>query len=101
MTFDLSQLTVDDFETMIGHEFRVCWEGLDEKVTLVTVKQLRPGLAGNRNAFSLIFQGHSKETLLNQHIHPLEAKDGRLLEIFLVPIGQNDDGTYLYEAVFS
>lgn len=101
MTVDLALVTVDDFEQMIGQDFRVCWEGLDEKVTLAAVQRKKYGLPGKRTAFALTFKGHSKEIQLNQRIHPLETADGRLWEIFLVTIGQNDDGTYLYEAVFS
>ena len=101
MTFDLSTVTADDFEPMVGRDFRVCWEGLDEKLTLRDIRRTRHGIPGKRLSFALTFKGNSKEILLNQHIHPLEIEEGEALPLFLVPIGQNDDGTYLYEAVFS
>ena len=101
MTFDLATLSADDFDPMIGDEFRVCWDGLDEKLTLSAIRRTSRGMPGKRLAFALIFKGHSREILLNQRIHPLETKEGSLLELFLVPVGQNDDGTYLYEAVFN
>lgn len=101
MGFDLATLSADDFEPMVGSDFRVCWEGLDEKLTLSAIRRSNRGMPGKRHAFALVFKGRSTDILLQQRIHPLELAAGGMLELFLVPTGQNDDGTYQYEATFN
>ncbi|WP_114393482.1 DUF6916 family protein [Oleisolibacter albus] len=101
MPLDLATVTAEEFEPLRGGRFRVCWEGLEETLTLQEIRRLRYGLPGGRSPFALTFKGGSDSILLNQRIHPLQAEGLGDIEIFLVPIGRNDDGTYLYEAVFN
>ncbi len=52
-----------------------------------------------RKPFALVFRGPSSP-VLPQQIYPLVSPAFERLEIFLVPIGRNGEGT-LYEAVFT
>ncbi len=53
---------------------------------------------GVREPFSLLFHG-PKQTFINQHMYTLQHNDMGLIEVFLVPVNQDEKGFY-YEAVF-
>ena len=53
---------------------------------------------GVREPFSLLFTGPS-ESFLEQHMYALHHPELGRLDMFLVPVGQDDKG-YQYEAVF-
>ena len=54
---------------------------------------------GERRGFTLTFRG-PREVPLEQSIYPLEHGALGRQEIFLVPVGEDEDGRY-YEAVFT
>ena len=55
--------------------------------------------ASRQERFSLVFRG-PRHTLLQQGIYQLQHKQLGVLELFLVPVGQDHEGLY-YEAVFN
>ncbi|MBK1665242.1 hypothetical protein CKO38_12955 [Rhodospirillum rubrum] len=99
----LADLGAGHFEPLITQVFRVRWPETSEDLVLASVK-IGPhgGCPGSaRQPFSLIFNGTTPGLLLHQHIHPLDHDDLGHQEVFLVPIGQNADGTFRYQASFN
>jgi len=55
--------------------------------------------ARRQEMFSVVFHG-PLDTLLPQRMYRMENERMGVIELFIVPIGQNADG-YAYEAVFN
>jgi Domain of unknown function (DUF6916) len=91
----LENLTAADFAPHVGTTFRL-EDQLDLELVDVTEGE-RPG--EGRQPFSLLFRG-PREPLVAQRIYRLDHDALGLLEIFLVPIGLDEDGAR-YEAVFT
>ena len=93
-----ASLTHENFAAQLHTKFRV---QVDEAnavdLVLAEVSELKtlPG----QEQFSIVFQG-PLETFLAQGGRQLEHKEMGDFELFLVPIGQNENG-YQYEAVFN
>ena len=85
----------DDFQMIIEDGQQLCI-----KLTDITSKEVRDFPGKIRNPFSLFFDG-TKGILCPQGTYRLRHGDDWEKEIFIVPIGQNDDGTYRYQAVFN
>lgn len=87
-----------DFARHLNSKFRI---RLSESETveseLTTVSELL--LSTRQERFSLIFRT-SNDFFLGQGQRPLEHDVMGQLELFLVPVGRDEDGTY-YEAVFN
>lgn len=104
----LDKLTIEDFSTHLNHTFQVHFE-VGEKVAdpfslalaLVEVSQLGEKQAdeGQRQSFSILFEGPS-EPALSQKIYHFEHPGLGRLDLFLVPVGPKD-GSMLYEVVFN
>ena len=94
----IEDLTVESFEGRVGEAFRLTEDEGTFDVTLVECEALG-GTALNRVPFSLVFLG-PREPVLPQRTYPLAHDELGELEIFLVPIAQDADGTR-YEAVFT
>jgi hypothetical protein len=91
-------LTVDSFEGRVGEGFVL--EADDEKHELRLHECTRLGQAASgREPFSIVFLG-PHEPVLPQRIYPLTHDALGRLEIFLVPVAQDADGTR-YEAIFT
>ncbi|ABC22252.1 DUF6916 family protein [Rhodospirillum rubrum] len=99
----LADLAAGHFEPLVNQVFRVRWPKTSEDLVLESVKiGPQDGYPGSaRQPFSLIFNGTTPGLLLHQHIHPLDHDDLGRQEVFLVPIGQNADGTFRYQASFN
>ncbi|MEA1673339.1 DUF6916 family protein [Nitrospirillum sp. BR 11163] len=99
----LGDLTAQNFLPLIDQEFTVTYPDYQETLILSKVDHGKKSAAPGRfrDPFSLLFNGTDRNTMLNQHIHPLTHPALGTLEIFLVPLGRNEDGTYFYQAVFS
>ncbi|WP_207459227.1 hypothetical protein [Azospirillum sp. SYSU D00513] len=99
----LERLTVKDFEPLVGQGFRVSYPAHAETLTLTEASLLPRHVPpeGHRAAFSLVFEGESREIHLNQKIHRLENDTMGQFDLFLVPIGRTEAGTFRYEAVFT
>lgn len=100
---DLGALTAADFQPLTGSSFTVTYADYQDELKLVSVTEGRASMPSKsrRNAFSLIFQGSDTEHMLSQRIHPLLHAQMGKLEIFLVPMGQNPDGSFEYQACFN
>lgn len=89
-------LSYHDMAPRIGEAFTVAFEGGEQQLVLVGVSEIahspRP-----EGGFRLEFRG-PRAPVLPQAIYPFSGS-GDALEIFIVPVGQDADGT-LYEAVF-
>lgn len=96
----LETLKVDDFEPLTGQTFHLGELEIELRLERVARVMESERARLNRQPFSLYFRG-PLEPPLPQRIYPLEHPNfAEPLEIFLVPVGRNDDG-FEYEAVFS
>ena len=96
----LDSLTLEVFAKYLNQTFRLHHGSETMEVELTEAKDLGPGSKeGGRNAFSLIFRG-AKEPVLDQQIYKIEHGEMGSVELFLVPVGQDEAGT-LYQAIFN
>jgi hypothetical protein len=99
---DLHELAHTDLVPCLNQGFELDPATADRLVLeLIEVRPLgNPGSAGpGREPFAALFRG-PLEPALPQGIHALEHPDLGRLEIFLVPVGRDPQGTR-YEAVFN
>ncbi len=99
-------LTVDDFAAHLEEPFAIDlgtdFPGLEPLVlTLIKAEPIETSqdLGQRRPPFSLVFRGPG-EPVLAQRLYALDNETLGRLEIFLVPIGPDDEGMR-YEAVFN
>ncbi len=99
----LDKLTSEDFSPHMNHKFRIHVEGsgsLEAELLEVTEhKESGKADEDDRTPFSLVFQC-SHDQPLPQMIYKMEHEKMGALELFLVPIGQDEKGVR-YEAVFN
>ena len=98
----LDQLTIESFEPHVGTSFWVEFpNGAKVELRLTRAARVMESEAARlpRHPFSLYFVG-PKSYLLPQATYRLTHESAGTLEIFLVPVGQEND-LYLYEAVFT
>ena len=92
------QPTFADFTLCVNSAFRVVdgsAEAFELRLKGVTAGASNPGY----EVFSLVLRGPA-DRFLPQSIHKLDHDRLGSLEIFLVPVGQDQEG-YEYEAVFN
>jgi hypothetical protein len=96
---DLGDLTLADFEPLVGDTFML--EGATEVPLAFTLRSATPAgeQPGGRAPFGLIFGG-PPQPLLAQAIYRLTHAELGALEIFVVPLGQDEAGT-TYQAIFA
>ena len=93
-------MTLESFAGHRGSTFSVdLGEGESLELELADVSPLG-GDSDHRDPFSLLFTAPS-DPVLNQQVIPLRHAQLGDLEIFLVPLGPNQEGRMQYEAVFS
>lgn len=97
-------LTKSRFETIADKRFRVGSEGGHSiEVELIEVSPLATDASvateGQRAAFSLLFRGPAA-TPLAQGTYLFEHSEVGKIELFIVPVGEDDAGRS-YEAIFS
>lgn len=102
-TIPLATLELAHFTPLVGQSFEVRWPEATERLVLQSAE---PAIGANdpnrpRVPFNLIFQGTTAGLLLHQHVHPFDHPALGHQEIFLVPIAQDADGTYRYQACFN
>jgi len=90
-------LVLDDFSRRVGKPFEVEVQGGRLPLTLDAAQEL-PSLGRQGGSFRLEFVG-PHQPVLPQAIYPMNAGNDRM-EIFIVPIGQDNRGTR-YEAIFA
>lgn len=97
----IEQLTIDDYKPLLGQTFTVVLES-GEVYALVLEKALDLGeapLPEGRRPFSLEFRNPRKDAYLPQRIHRLEHATLGALELFIVPLGPDQNGMR-YEVIF-
>ncbi len=99
-------LAADDMRPLVGETFDVArTDGGLEPLVLVTVTDLvEAGLSaaqpGRRHAFSAVFRGPNGPGYLRQQTYPVSHGRFGTMDVFLVPIGPDEQGMR-YEAIFS
>jgi hypothetical protein len=98
---DLDRLAKDDFDPHVGDNFELELGG-DRTLSLELVSSdpLSLGTGADRAPFSLIFRSPGERRHAQQQIYTVRHAELGELEIFLVPIGPDEDGMR-YEAVFT
>lgn len=97
----LDGLTVADFAPLIGQVFRVSYPEYNQRLVLIEAQPAKsPPPTGLRHGFSLRFESDVSQYYLPQGIHPLDHATLGRLQLFLVPLGPDPRGVFLYEAVF-
>jgi Domain of unknown function (DUF6916) len=101
---DIDALNHELFSQLLGQSFRVHLPEAPDSTLHLTMSEVTvasaPGMEeSSRQPFSLLFRG-PPEPLLVQQVYTLEHEQLGELEIFLVPLGPQQDAL-LYEAVFS
>ena len=97
----LDELTHEKLAPYVSQTFKLLTEPpLELKLSEVTPHPSAARGANTREPFSLLFHG-PPEPVLPQRIYPLEHPELGKLELFLVPIGPDPNGTMQYEAVFN
>lgn len=100
----LDRLTVDDFRPALGDTLVLDdGAGVTLDVELVAADTYPAGspaadAQGRRTSFSLVFRGPA-DPVLPQRMYRLELERLGALDLFLVPVRRDGDGTH-YEAVF-
>lgn len=96
---DTATATSADFAPLIGDTFvSTLADGSRLDLELTDCADL-PANPRATQGFSLVFR-HGSADVYPQHIHALSHDGLGDLELFLVPIGQDEEGIY-YEALFS
>lgn len=100
----MEKLTSADFRPHLNQVFRICGgssEALESE--LIEVDEMGPGHRQGETAvrqpFSILLRGPA-EPVLPQAIYRIEHNEMGALDLFLVPIGPDDQGMR-YEAVFN
>ena len=88
-------------KALVGSTFHLAGDGKSADLRLVTAAKVMESEAAKlkRTAFSLFFLG-PHEPFFEQRIYPLDHEGLGRLELFIVPVGHDENG-FLYEAVFA
>jgi hypothetical protein len=99
----LDLLQAADFTAYVQQRFHIyAQSGTPLEAELVAVKQIsaKPGAGtAKRKPFSIVFRCSDKPPLA-QGIYKVENEKMGTLDIFIIPIGPDDEG-FCYEAVFN
>lgn len=97
----LEKLTHHDFASALNQKFQIPHGGGSLEVELIECRSLPSTRHKDalREPFSVIFRG-PLQPVLPQRIHRLEGGPMGPLEIFIVPVGPDNQGM-LYEAIFT
>lgn len=100
---DVADIDLAAASARVGDQFRIDVDDgsvIELELELVEAAPSPIGPSGaSSNSFSLVFRGPTAP-LLNQGILPLQHHAWGLCPLFVVPVDQDEVGTY-YEAVFS
>ena len=100
----MKQDTVTDYEPLLETDFLLALDPGQPALILRLVEvcdlsERFPAPPGFRDPFSLLFLGPA-ELSLAQSMYKLERADGEIIDLFLVPVGEQKGGL-LYEATFN
>ena len=93
----LENLTLDVFTNHLNTTFRFQYEKATQEFELIEAKDM--GSTPKLKQFSILFRGPS-EPIFNQGMCPFEHDELGAVPLFIVPVGQDEEGVY-YEVVFS
>ncbi len=94
----LESFTVQTFSRHLGSTFRIHPDASSSLgFELISATRLGEGSAGR--PFSIVFRGPG-DVLLPQRIYRMEHEEIGVFDLFLVPIGPDEEGLR-YEAVFT
>lgn len=100
---DIATATIELFAPHVDTVFALNHPQAEENFTLTKAEPLpshdHPGK--KREPFSLFFKGGRTDLQFNQQILPLRHDALGDVDIFVVPIARNEDGTIQYQAVFN
>ena len=101
----LETFTLETFQPLVGERFEIAADESSIDVVLAEANATQADgepdapNGGARRPFSIVFRG-PLEPILPQRIYPFRQDKLGSFELFIVPIGPDDDGMR-YEAVFS
>jgi hypothetical protein len=99
----LEQLTYSTFTQYLHQEFIFCVDR-DQEINLKLIEAVDQSAGQNRpegyEAFSIVFRG-PQQPLLQQATYPVRHSTIGEFPLFIVPIRQDREGYYYYEAFFS
>lgn len=100
-TYDLSQITAAEFKALTGEPVVIHFaQNFSLPSAIVAVDELNGYTPLERTSFSVEFQTTGDHRVVAQGVFRVVLPNGKYLDIFLVPIGQDPLGTR-YEAIFS
>jgi hypothetical protein len=95
----LDHLTLDTFTRQLDTEFRIESDTARVPVKLIEATASTPDTALAQDCFSVVFHGPADRPL-EQGTYPLEHTALGRFDLFVVPVGHDEQG-YYYEAVFN
>ena len=101
----LDKLKSGDFTPYLNQKFRIHMASMEPlEVELIEVAEFGSDpvgdeASGQRRPFSIVLRG-PRDTYLPQRIYPVEHAEIGRLDLFLVPLGPDQEGMR-YEAVFA
>lgn len=99
----MTVLKIDDFSDKVGQTFHLdAGEGLalDFVLQSADAKKTVDFPGKTRDPFSLLFDGPNG-CLFRQGAYKMKHASGLDIDMFIVPVGKNEDGSYRYQAVFT
>lgn len=93
-------LTLDDFAGLLEQELTLQFGDEEQSARVLEARELPGGMPGGRTPFSLILRSGPKDRFRPQGICRLHHPEHGELELFLVPIGPDEEGMR-YEISFS
>ncbi len=97
---ELDQVGAGDFSPHLHGRFRLTASEVPFELELVEVHETgRTSTTRKQSPFSLLFKG-TRDHLLPQQLYRIEHDALGPMDLFLVPVKQDNDG-YYYEAVFN
>ncbi|HKU42044.1 MAG TPA: hypothetical protein VJR89_27990 [Polyangiales bacterium] len=100
MSLKLFELTRSSFEPLLHQRFALRIDEQPIELELVELKSLGSSRTTHREPFSLIFRG-PREHWFTQGTYPVQHAKLGTLPLFLVPVGPDEWGKMLYQAIFT
>ena len=99
----LADLRLEHFSPLVGDTFTVTHPDVTEALRLesAVVGKADTDPRRQRLPFTLFIHGTTPNLVLNQQTHPLTHGTLGTLDLFMVPVGQNADGTIRYQVGFN
>lgn len=100
----LDKVTAESFEPLVGQLIAVTYGTGRNNLRLTEAKISRYAASfpkDMRVPFSLIFKAERPDAAMGQGTYELDFPELGVLAVFLVPIGQSEDGTLTLQAVFN